>query len=1312
MARGSPLAEDVVAVVERRIELLEFLFDPRLKGDVVAGLDVSRSTVDRAVRELEQYGLVCRRDGEFVATELGRTVARSYRAFRDRSTDVVDAREALSPLSPDVSLDAAVVGGATTTVVGESRPFTPPAEVRETLETADSVRAVFGRFESPQLLRGYLDLLDSGHTPLSMVVDEPIFETLRDRPPDALREMALRGDASLRTTDCPPYTLVLTDRDGERTVTVVVYDTPGVPHAVLQNDSAAALSWAERTVSRFERAGERASIPMTGEPATATAGPAAEGGVEAEGFVALSPAVLERRDPAPLETCLRTGFDLTDVAAGYTVERDWPDGTDGETLSDRLLDSLQSGTNRVVLGPPGSGKSTACERVAYRWYQRDAGPVYYRESGGDTPFASVERFAERLRDEDGHALVVVEDAVRPEANATFRLAESLADRDDVTFLFDARADEWERPNALPPDASLDGTHERLAEPLSVPPLTASDVDRLLLRIESETDQRVDVDPDALVTEVTGRGDHVESGEAAPAASGAGTGGAVDVADDADAGDDAGDDSGDDADADAGDDAADDTGDDADADAGDDAADDADEGAGGDASDDTGDDADAAGDPHGDPAPDGWLLLSHRLSNHVDPLGSYDASTPTTLVEDVEWAYDHLRDAGSLGVDVGVLVNLLNVAGVDVTPEFVYALALERGETDEAVAAARSEVDDALDVLAGRVVFSRPDRAAYRTVHEGWSVRFLSHFLETLGERKAASRFGWCVTALLALADERERLHDARTPGASRPDTLDRIVDEPTAWADATVEQLFRVGLERPGLAPLYGTASYSRIGLPDACSPSMEIQTATWRGRMYLAAGRLDEAARELRAALHLAEYPPEGADEARVTTLSARCHNELGTVANERGDHETATERYEEALALYREVGDRHGESKCLNNLGTLAYVAGDLGRAETYFEQSLTVDREIGADRNQADTLTNLGVLAKTRGDPERAEARYEEALALYREVGDPRDRADVLVNLGSVALLRGDVDAAETHSKRCLTLYRDIGYEGGTAHAFNHLGEAALLRGNLDEAAAYLERSLDCYAAVEDRRNAADARATLADVERLRGDLTAAESHAEESLEDARAAGDRRGEADALDRLAAVALGRGDLDAAASYAGESLDVDGDAGNVRGAAESTRLLGLVALERDETDDAEDRLREARSQFADVGDRYGEATARRGLAECAAARGDPATARSRFGEAARTFRELGANRDAVEATVRSGQVAREADDREEAHRCAVAARMMAATAGLDEYLQEFDEFLEAFDGVPREADDSPGSGEGTGQRSAVEPDGGDDGPA
>jgi len=74
----------VVDVVTKRYEFLVALSTPKTKPELVASLDRSRSTVDRAVGALRDADLVERTGSEYVVTYAGRQATAAYEAFRDR----------------------------------------------------------------------------------------------------------------------------------------------------------------------------------------------------------------------------------------------------------------------------------------------------------------------------------------------------------------------------------------------------------------------------------------------------------------------------------------------------------------------------------------------------------------------------------------------------------------------------------------------------------------------------------------------------------------------------------------------------------------------------------------------------------------------------------------------------------------------------------------------------------------------------------------------------------------------------------------------------------------------------------------------------------------------------------------------------------------------------------------------------------------------------------------------------------------------------------------------------------------------------
>jgi len=93
----------------------------------------------------------------------------------------------------------------------------------------------------------------------------------------------------------------------------------------------------------------------------------------------------------------------------------------------------------------------------------------------------------------------------------------------------------------------------------------------------------------------------------------------------------------------------------------------------------------------------------------------------------------------------------------------------------------------------------------------------------------------------------------------------------------------------------------------------------------------------------------------------------------------------WEQALALYRGMGDRQGEASSLGNLGLAYDSLGQYQRAIDFHEQHLTIAREIGDRKGEASSLGNLGNAYRSLGQYQRAIDFHEQYLTIAREIGD---------------------------------------------------------------------------------------------------------------------------------------------------------------------------------------------------------------------------------------------------------------------------------------------------------------------------------------
>ncbi|MEH2306693.1 tetratricopeptide repeat protein [Nostoc sp.] len=115
------------------------------------------------------------------------------------------------------------------------------------------------------------------------------------------------------------------------------------------------------------------------------------------------------------------------------------------------------------------------------------------------------------------------------------------------------------------------------------------------------------------------------------------------------------------------------------------------------------------------------------------------------------------------------------------------------------------------------------------------------------------------------------------------------------------------------------------------------------------------------------------------------------GNIAEQRRDSAEAKRLYQEALVIYRELGDEECEAIALNDLGRVARSLGDFDRAESYYKQALAISEKLGNRGSQANFCGSLGLLALNRDRPTEARPWYERELALAQEIGQQTLIAD---------------------------------------------------------------------------------------------------------------------------------------------------------------------------------------------------------------------------------------------------------------------------------------------------------------------------------
>jgi tetratricopeptide (TPR) repeat protein/transcriptional regulator with XRE-family HTH domain len=366
---------------------------------------------------------------------------------------------------------------------------------------------------------------------------------------------------------------------------------------------------------------------------------------------------------------------------------------------------------------------------------------------------------------------------------------------------------------------------------------------------------------------------------------------------------------------------------------------------------------------------------------------------------------------------------------------------------------------------------------------------------------------------------------------------------------------------------------------------------------------------------------------------------NDRGDLRLLMGDFPRAVRDLEEALDIYRDIGDQHGQARALTTLGRVRHDTGD-PRAAQDLQEALSISRDLGNRPAQALALLYLSEVKVGTADYAAAARDLEEALAISRGIGDRSGQADALADLGNVWLLTGDYVVSVQDLEEALKIYRDLGNRPGQGDALQTLGRLRRLTGDYPAAARDLEEALCIFRDLGSRVGQLTAVHNLGLVRRLMGDYSAAARDLRQALEISTEIGHRVGQAYATAYLGDVRRASGDYPGAAKYLEEALDVFREMGDHRGEATVLTFQGTVRRLTGDHSGAALDLEYALRIYRDIGYRAGEVEALNEAGTLSRTQGDIGQASSRHQQALDLARQIGSSRDVAQALAGLGRCA------------------------------------------------------------------------
>jgi tetratricopeptide (TPR) repeat protein len=199
----------------------------------------------------------------------------------------------------------------------------------------------------------------------------------------------------------------------------------------------------------------------------------------------------------------------------------------------------------------------------------------------------------------------------------------------------------------------------------------------------------------------------------------------------------------------------------------------------------------------------------------------------------------------------------------------------------------------------------------------------------------------------------------------------------------------------------------------------------------------------------------------------AGRAHalNQMSSLALRRGDLVAAANSLSDALVLAQQAGESRLVGMIQQNLGIVADIRGNPAAAIAHYRLALRMLEEAKDAQATCWVLNNLGYLLVREGGFDEAREAFERALGIARARGDLMSEGILEGNRAELRLMAGEPNEALAGIRRSLEIAERRGDDIRRAGALKLLGAHQRLVGRPGEAVDTLRRALTSSAVAED-------------------------------------------------------------------------------------------------------------------------------------------------------------------------------------------------------------------------------------------------------
>jgi tetratricopeptide (TPR) repeat protein len=165
------------------------------------------------------------------------------------------------------------------------------------------------------------------------------------------------------------------------------------------------------------------------------------------------------------------------------------------------------------------------------------------------------------------------------------------------------------------------------------------------------------------------------------------------------------------------------------------------------------------------------------------------------------------------------------------------------------------------------------------------------------------------------------------------------------------------------------------------------------------------------------------------------------------------AVEYHRQALALYRQIGDRRGEAEALGGLGTIMALF-EPKEAIDHLQAAIVIQRELGNSNSLSYDLAMLATAYETLGAFEQAQQTLSEAVQIARAGGTLEALNRVYSALARVYAEMGEIDQVKACIREAIAVTRELAGVPVTGYLMLFIGQASLALAVAGDAPAGIE------------------------------------------------------------------------------------------------------------------------------------------------------------------------------------------------------------------------------------------------------------------